>query len=426
MKKQVLSFILAALAALTLGAPAMAYAGPEAAAYVSADSPETAAVKNGWVTSGGKRYYYINGVKLTGLRPVGGKTYYFSTKDGHMMKSGWVTVNGRKYYLAKDGHALKNGWVTVNGKKYYLAKDGHMLKNGWVTVGSRKYYLAKDGHMMKNGWVTHGSKRYYLAKDGHMLKGGWLTVGSSKYYLAADGHMMKNGLIKVNGKLYYLNAKGVMLKNQTVTVNGQTYTLDAKGVATLKNATVKVGAYVADDGSVLIIEEVNGNQITYWPALHVKETGTLVGNKITFRGGYMTITGDTIVRYLEGYGSTTYKYFGSSEKYWAHRAFKLLVYSDQYKYGWLVRSGSNSKYIRFAPNGTYLFYRVNTDTKAVWDRHSGTYYMGTDNRLYIDKSPYEISASHSGLTVDLTAVGNPSVDYSGSYSLESVDYLWLK
>ncbi len=119
-------------------------------------------MKGGWINAGdGKHYYaqadgtlkcgakftaadgrdyYTNskGVRQSGVQSAGGKQYYFSVKDGHMMKGGLVTgPGGKQYYVsAKDGHIMKGGWArgqAVTGKPGYswyydLDKTGVVIR----------------------------------------------------------------------------------------------------------------------------------------------------------------------------------------------------------------------------------------------------------------------------------------------------------
>ena len=166
-KRMISLLLLAVLAASCLCVPAMASSGPM-------DEARSAEVKNGLVTGDdGRVYCYADGRMLTGIQTVGGKTYYFSTKDGHRMAGGFVSDGKQRYYAsAKDGHLMKNGFVTVKGERYYLAPDGHVMKGGLVNGpdGHQYYVSAKDGHVVKGGW-TRGPKNtwYYLSKTGVVL-----------------------------------------------------------------------------------------------------------------------------------------------------------------------------------------------------------------------------------------------------------------
>ena len=117
---------------------------------LSGGTTPTPTVKKGWVTEDGKKYYYQNGEKLKGVWVIGGKRYYFSVKDGAMLK-GLVTVDNKgtkRYFSVKTGEQLV-GLVTTDNKgtqRYFSTKDGHMMKNGWANCGGGKQVqLDKNG-----------------------------------------------------------------------------------------------------------------------------------------------------------------------------------------------------------------------------------------------------------------------------------------
>lgn len=109
--------------------------------------------KDGWVTKDGQKYYYQDGKPVKGLKTIGTVKYYFSAKDGRMMK-GLVNVGGGKkcYFSAKDGRMMK-GLVTTDNmgtRRYFSAKDGHMMKNGWFSIGGgRKALINANGVVTK-------------------------------------------------------------------------------------------------------------------------------------------------------------------------------------------------------------------------------------------------------------------------------------
>lgn len=55
-------------------------------------------ITQGWIEEGGKKYYYNNGVKYTGLQYVDGSRYYFGT-DG-AMRTGWQILEN--IYITLD------------------------------------------------------------------------------------------------------------------------------------------------------------------------------------------------------------------------------------------------------------------------------------------------------------------------------------
>lgn len=116
----------------------------------AAVTTKTTKKKNGWVTSGSKKYYYKNGKKVTGWQTIKKKTYYFNKKG--VMKTGLQKISGKYYYFNTKGRR-QTGWQTIDGKKYYFSptssRPGQMA-TGWVTIGYKRYYFKKNGVLVKS------------------------------------------------------------------------------------------------------------------------------------------------------------------------------------------------------------------------------------------------------------------------------------
>ena len=98
---------------------------------------EVQPVKDGWVKSGGKWYYY---------------------KDGRMLKSAWIIDKGDKYYLGADG-AMLTGWQTIDRLEYYFYSDG----------SKGKWWQTSDGRYPKNRFVRISKKDYQFDKNGYLI-----------------------------------------------------------------------------------------------------------------------------------------------------------------------------------------------------------------------------------------------------------------
>lgn len=215
----------------------------------------------------GKKYYFIDGVKVgVGLFKVGddyyyartstaeiicGRTYYVSQVNSYNVtkgeyafdakgvmqigKTGWLTEGGYTYYY-QNGKVLK-GLQQIDGEYYLFNRgNGRMYKNGdyWVFDNENEYKITggmyrfgTDGKMItvKNGFVTEttkdGSSYTYYYKNGEILKG-FQKIGDD-YYLfnRSSGKMYKNGnyWVKDNengntitGGMYHFDTDGKMVK----------------------------------------------------------------------------------------------------------------------------------------------------------------------------------------------------------------------
>ncbi len=87
---------------------------------------------SGWKTSGGKKYYYVNGVASTGWKTISGNTYYFT--GAGVMVTGIEVIDGRKYYFYPTGIQAKNVTIAVGAKVYTLNKNGIVTAESNITV----------------------------------------------------------------------------------------------------------------------------------------------------------------------------------------------------------------------------------------------------------------------------------------------------
>ncbi|MDO4633013.1 MAG: N-acetylmuramoyl-L-alanine amidase [Eubacteriales bacterium] len=163
----------------------------------------------GWRKTGSKYYYYIDGVKQTGLINVDGNSYILNSKG--VRKTGLIKMDGALYYADKRGR-LQTGWQKYKKKTYYFDEETKAARTGIVKIGKKKYCFSKETCERISGWVRKGKKRYFFsAVDGKMLKNYWLKD-------------------KTTGAWYYLSASGAAYRNKTVTIKGTSYTFDKNGV----------------------------------------------------------------------------------------------------------------------------------------------------------------------------------------------------
>ncbi|WP_034442452.1 InlB B-repeat-containing protein [Butyrivibrio sp. AE2032] len=198
--------------------------------------------KNGWITEGSNKYYYVDDKAATGWTKIEGSWYYFSTSG--VMQTGWVKVGSSWYYLDTSG-VMATGWEQISGKWYYLKSNGVMVTSwqqisgkwyyfensgamvtGWKQISSKWYYFENSGAMV-SGWKQISGKWYYFESSGAM-KTGWFKDGNSWYYLNSNGSMA-TGWLQLSGKWYYLESSGVMVTGSKK-IGSKTYNFDSNGV----------------------------------------------------------------------------------------------------------------------------------------------------------------------------------------------------
>ena len=164
--------------------PANSYGVEPGMHYFDADGkmfvPDTVNGKRAIVAENGKLYFTIDGVKMVnGLYELDG-AYYFARYDGTLVTNGSAYVettelSGNGWYgFGADGKLIKTGFVTGNGKTYYYA-DGVRAK-GLTKIGEDYYFFnAGSGMMYKdaNMWVPANSYgvepgMHYFGAEGRM------------------------------------------------------------------------------------------------------------------------------------------------------------------------------------------------------------------------------------------------------------------
>ena len=233
--------------------------------------------KNGWITEGGQKYYYVNGEKASGWQTIGGKRYYFIAPDHHM-HTGWLSFGSTYYYMMSDGH-MHTGWLSFGSTYYYLNSNGVRV-TGWQTIGGKKYYFAKDGKR-QTGWQTIDGKRYYFIAPDYHMHTGWLSFGSTYYYMMSDGHM-HTGWLSFGSTYYYLNSNGVRVTGWQI-IGGKKYYFakDGKRQTGWQTIDGKRYYFIAPDyhmhtgwlsfGSTYYYLNSNGVSVTGWQTIDGKE-----------------------------------------------------------------------------------------------------------------------------------------------------------
>ena len=148
--------LLCAVAAIMLAAFPLTLSGMKTVSAAEAAS--------GWVTRGGKTYYYdASGTMLVGKKSINGKVYYFSKKKASRgaLRTGVVKIGKAEYYFKKKGGtgvigSGANGWVNISKRGYCYCVNGKIQKKSCID----DYYLKSNGAM-----TTASKKLYKLVKS---------------------------------------------------------------------------------------------------------------------------------------------------------------------------------------------------------------------------------------------------------------------
>ena len=165
----------------------------------------TGAAFEGWVTTGGKWYYFWRPSEATSSRPAYRTARYRNTLTGRdgkkhdyyfngagAMQIGIVKFGSVPALYGQDGARVQSGWATVGVDKYYVL-DGVSVQ-GRQTIDGKEYYF-DDAYKMQTGWIYFSSDDVWNYYDKNGVKGegplGWTVSNGNYVYHGADGSTAK-------------------------------------------------------------------------------------------------------------------------------------------------------------------------------------------------------------------------------------------
>ena len=299
---------------------------------------------DGLVTQNGKTYYYVDGIRQTGLHYINGKAYIFD-RNGVMQKSGWYEAEGDSFYLNDYGAGVVKCWrLGTDGKYRYLKADGRMAVNEWIVDYGKTYYLGADGKKYTGTRVIDGKsytfdsngertrlkssnispwyddfcgKAYIFDENGQMLRSGWYTADGSSFYLNDYGAgVVKCWRLGTDGKYRYLKANGRMATNEWVVDYGKTYYVGADGKKYTGTRVIDGKSYTFDSNGVLITGPGSGSSSSDYAVKYVNGKAYIYdGDGQMLRSGWYTAGGASY--YLNDYGAGVVKCWrlGTDGKY---------------------------------------------------------------------------------------------------------------
>lgn len=113
-------------------------------------------IPRGWATEEGQWCYYDMGTRVTGLREIGGNTYYFN--EAGVMCTGWREIGGNQYYFSPDG-VMASGAVTIDGVEHQFQADGIFVSRSRTltpeelrteTSEDKASYIGTNGKTLKS------------------------------------------------------------------------------------------------------------------------------------------------------------------------------------------------------------------------------------------------------------------------------------
>ncbi len=251
---------------------------------------------NGWISAGGKWYFYENGAKVTSSWRQDSVGWVYLDANGAMMteawvqdSTGWCYVGANGYavtntwkkdstgwvyldangvmvtnawvqdaagwcYVGADGYAVTNCWKQDSAGWCYLNSEGSMTKNSWVETDGKWYYVDENGYRVINTWKKDSVGWVYLGSDGAMVTNAWAEDSVGWCYLGADGYAVTNTWKKDSIGWCYLNSEGSMTKNAWVETDGKWYYVDENGYRVINAWTQDAAGWCYLDSEGIMVK----------------------------------------------------------------------------------------------------------------------------------------------------------------------------
>lgn len=241
------------------------------AVVISAASFSTLAFADGGkLTKKDGAVYYMDGGKyLTGWQDIGGERYYFRKTGEAVTKS--ATIGGIRYKFSSDGvcQGKYTGWARSGGKRFYYL-DGVKAKGWFWSAAVNKpnewfYFDEKNGALATSATVIDG-KEYEFSSDG--VWQGKNSIDSGTCYnkltkkLSEDDH---GGIYINNSALVVMSVNVENVRKVTDKMKDQFAQIVIKDCKFSANELEKVSGYIWKNrkkfGVVGISTDVKNNRV---------------------------------------------------------------------------------------------------------------------------------------------------------------------
>lgn len=127
-------------------------------------------LKKGIITVNSKRYllHPQTGVALRGWHNIGNKRYCASA-DSSLAVNRWALIKGKYYFFRKDSSLFTGGWVNMNGYRFYSNSKGERV-TGIRKIDGKQYYFTPTGKLVVNKAAYNINGKYYKISSSGVLK----------------------------------------------------------------------------------------------------------------------------------------------------------------------------------------------------------------------------------------------------------------
>lgn len=350
-------------------------------------------MQTGWITWNDDKslsYFGSDGKALVGLQRIGGATYYFDKSTGRSKR--WTVYDGSDMYYFDGSYQMVTGWVTWNSDKSlsYFGSNGKALK-GLQRIGGSTYYFDKSSGRSKRWTVYDGSDMYYFDGSYRMVTG-WVTwkADGTKSYFGSNGKALK-GLQKIGTSTYYFDPSTKRMRVWSVWIGSDLYYFDGQGrmwTGWLTWNADKSKSYFGADGKAFKgFKTIDGSTYYFTPsnARSVKWSQRIDGHGYYFDGngrmvtGWLTWNADKSRSYFDGNGrqASGWQKIGSAWYYFNPSTLKAVKWSQKIDGAWYYFNGSNQMvtgWVTWNDDGTKSYFDPSGKALTGWQTIGGKRY----------------------------------------------------
>ena len=137
---------------------------------------------------------------------------YIANTQGHSQKlttTGFLNLYGAKGYL-RNGKVVTSEWIKLDGIWYYANENGTICSNGSYKIDGNYYCFDADGKMFVGGWITlNNGATWYYANSGGVLKTGYDSA--TGYVFTSTGRLTNDAVVLMDGICYVSDKDGKLV-----------------------------------------------------------------------------------------------------------------------------------------------------------------------------------------------------------------------
>lgn len=342
---------------------------------------------DGWQLKDNRWFYYNDGVPISGIVEIDGKSYLFAPNGA--LKTGWQTVNSIRTYFDYKTHQPVYGWISYMGNVYY--NDEHYGKLTGMQDIDDNTYIFTDTGIMHTGFIKYQGYIYYCNENGIVIKGDdrYTPIGiAGTSYIISPSGKVHTGWQSINGLRVYFDTETAEPVYGWISYHGKYYYTDAEIGKYTGEHYIYNHPYRFDESGILqtgLQSFADGSTLYYY------DDGT-------WAEGFVTVKNDTYYFNSEGFMLTGWQTVNKNKYYFSENGKMVvgLFTLNGNKYYFNKKGIMQTGFTKI--NGNTYYFDTNGKMLYRWQTiNKNKYYFGSDGKMRtgwqsIDKNKYYFSS----------------------------------